>query len=343
MVDIDRASVTDQTTDTESTTIANISEEKVLNIVNISDVPDGELRNGKDLMDSKTSIVESKYPENLDDLTRHFAYMSLSLFIGYKALLINETPVACLIKDEVTDKILSIGYNFTNISLNGTQHAELIAVKRLIDDPSINFKNLVLYVTVEPCIMCASFLRQCGIGKVIYGCGNDRFGGNGTVLSIHLDKNLLDDPYPSFGGIMRTEGIQLLRNFYIQENESAPQPKVKKNKDIDQKLFPPNEFNLTKEEFVSFYGSGREDVWESHDKEITPTIGKGYTLGDFIDLNVAKEVPFLEEEMGKVDQDQINEFFHLFYDITDEGKVDYLKRIEKYNSKKRKLSEVSEV
>lgn len=42
-----------------------------------------------------------------------------------------------------------------------------------------------LYVTVEPCIMCASALRQLGIKEVFYGCANDRFGGCGSVLGVN--------------------------------------------------------------------------------------------------------------------------------------------------------------
>jgi len=44
-----------------------------------------------------------------------------------------------------------------------------------------------LYVTVEPCIMCASALRQMGIKEVYYGCANDRFGGNGSVLGVNKE------------------------------------------------------------------------------------------------------------------------------------------------------------
>lgn len=52
---------------------------------------------------------------------------------------------------------------------------------------STPLKGVVLYVTVEPCIMCASAMRQVGIEKVIYGCANDRFGGCGGVQSIHSE------------------------------------------------------------------------------------------------------------------------------------------------------------
>ncbi len=55
-----------------------------------------------------------------------------------------------------------------------------------IHPPSV-FQNTDLYVTVEPCIMCASALRQYRIRSVYYGCANERFGGTGGVLSIHSE------------------------------------------------------------------------------------------------------------------------------------------------------------
>ncbi|GAA6012089.1 hypothetical protein JCM10207_005124 [Rhodosporidiobolus poonsookiae] len=92
-------------------------------------------------------------------------------------------------------------------------------------------KGVVLYVTVEPCIMCASAMRQVGIEKVVYGCANDRFGGVGGVRSIHSDPRLLySPPYPAIGGYRREEAIMLLRRFYISENTSAPKPKKKSNR-----------------------------------------------------------------------------------------------------------------
>jgi tRNA(Arg) A34 adenosine deaminase TadA len=45
--------------------------------------------------------------------------------------------------------------------------------------------DTTLYVTVEPCIMCASALRQMGIKRVFYGCANERFGGCGSVLGVN--------------------------------------------------------------------------------------------------------------------------------------------------------------
>lgn len=72
-----------------------------------------------------------------------------------------------------------------------TQHAELEAIDSILADKALTPRNVqhplfetTLYVTVEPCIMCASALRQLGIKDVYYGCHNDRFGGCGSVLGV---------------------------------------------------------------------------------------------------------------------------------------------------------------
>jgi hypothetical protein len=77
-----------------------------------------------------------------------------------------------------------------------------------------------LYVTVEPCVMCASALRQFGIRSVYFGCLNDRFGGTGGVMTVHMDEGV-DPPYPVYGGLFREEAIMLLRRFYVQENDKG--------------------------------------------------------------------------------------------------------------------------
>ena len=49
----------------------------------------------------------------------------------------------------------------------------------------ILFQDSTLYVTIEPCIMCASAISQIGIKRAVFGASNDRFGGCGSVLSLH--------------------------------------------------------------------------------------------------------------------------------------------------------------
>lgn len=273
-----------------------------------------------------------------------FEMMSIALFVAFRALLNNETPVACIMVDSTTNTILNFGYNGTNDSLNGTRHAEFIAIDKVlnnelkdkkgdIDAVRKYFHNIDVYVTVEPCIMCALALKQIGIRRVVYGCGNDRFGGNGTVLAVNQDT--IDDGignYHSYGGVLRLEAIQLLRNFYIQENDTAPQPKIKKNKELQSKEYPPNiKFNqlYPPKVFEQFYVSNDSKVFMTDDevnREITPN-GNGYSIQKIFNFQLLETLPGIEHLFSNYRHDHLKEniyeFFNYFYSIDDNQKVDF--------------------
>ncbi|KAH0859744.1 hypothetical protein HID58_088005 [Brassica napus] len=85
------------------------------------------------------------------------------------------------------------------LCMKATRHVEMEAIDELIGQwqkdrlsPSQvaeKFSKCVLYVTCEPCIMCASTLSFLGIKEVYYACGNDKFGGCGSVLLLHLESS----------------------------------------------------------------------------------------------------------------------------------------------------------
>ncbi|KAG0256600.1 tRNA(adenine34) deaminase [Actinomortierella ambigua] len=110
-----------------------------------------------------------------------------------------EVPVGCVFVHTPTNKVIGSGRNRTNETLNGTRHAEFEGIDEIIQ--SVFFQeevkrrggvdkfwaDVTLYVTIEPCVMCASALRQLGIKEVYFGAGNDRFGGNGSVFTVHQE------------------------------------------------------------------------------------------------------------------------------------------------------------
>lgn len=109
----------------------------------------------------------------------------------------------------------------TNTTEQGTRHAEFVALAEIMSKhPQSILHETDLYVTVEPCIMCGSALRQYGIRAVYFGCLNDRFGGCGGVMNVHSDPGI-DGTFPCYGGLFREEAIMLLRRFYVQENEKG--------------------------------------------------------------------------------------------------------------------------
>lgn len=161
-----------------------------------------------------------------------------------EALAAGEVPVGCVfVRDGA---IIAKARNRTNELRNATRHAELEAIDSILSDRSLTpatsqypLADTTLYVTVEPCIMCASALRQMRIKEVYYGCGNDRFGGCGSVLGVN---EMLDHPshpaYRATGGYLREEAILILRRFYITENTNAPVPKSKANRVLKTEILP---------------------------------------------------------------------------------------------------------
>ena len=99
---------------------------------------------------------------------------------------IGEVPVGCVFVDD-KDQLISKACNATNITSNATRHAEFVAIDHIIQQRgSVDIlQTCTLYVTCEPCIMCAAALAQLQIRRVVFGCSNDRFGGCGSVLALH--------------------------------------------------------------------------------------------------------------------------------------------------------------
>ncbi|CAJ0846339.1 4738_t:CDS:2 [Entrophospora sp. SA101] len=103
------------------------------------------------------------------------------------------------------------------------------------------FQQCTLYVTVEPCVMCAYAIRILRIKHVYYGCSNERFGGTGSVFNIHNDTKLTLHPaYLCEGGYYREESIMLLRKFYVRENKNAPEPRRKHQRILKTEIKPSN-------------------------------------------------------------------------------------------------------
>eukprot|EP00527_Entomoneis_sp_CCMP2396_P008383 CAMPEP_0198146814 /NCGR_PEP_ID=MMETSP1443-20131203/31574_1 /TAXON_ID=186043 /ORGANISM="Entomoneis sp., Strain CCMP2396" /LENGTH=261 /DNA_ID=CAMNT_0043810895 /DNA_START=65 /DNA_END=850 /DNA_ORIENTATION=- len=96
-----------------------------------------------------------------------------------------------------------------------------------------DLKRCSLYVTCEPCIMCAAALAEVGIGRVIFGCRNDKFGGCGSILNLHEENRADLDAYPVKGDVMEQQAVALLRSFYDRENYNAPDDKRKRKDAVE--------------------------------------------------------------------------------------------------------------
>ncbi|KAK9914971.1 hypothetical protein WJX75_003148 [Coccomyxa subellipsoidea] len=164
---------------------------------------------------------------------RHF--MTLAFEEARGALARGEVPIGCIIVRE--GEVIATGSNMTNETRNATRHAEMDAIDKVLADTEASdrshaFERCRLFVTCEPCIMCAGALGLLRFAQVVYGCRNDRFGGCGSILSIHENGcgGCGGAPTPSEyklkcrGGLMAEEAVTLLKQFYATGNPKAPKP-----------------------------------------------------------------------------------------------------------------------
>ncbi|XP_057488509.1 tRNA-specific adenosine deaminase TAD2-like [Actinidia eriantha] len=168
------------------------------------------------------------------------AFMELAVQQAKLALDSLEVPVGCVIVED--GEVIASGRNRTTETRNATRHAEMEAIDFLLEQwhqiglseaaVAKKISQCSLYVTCEPCIMCASALSILGIKEVYYGCANDKFGGCGSILSLHSSspEPLLSGGvqwkkgFKCTGGVMASEAVALLRSFYEQGNPNAPKP-----------------------------------------------------------------------------------------------------------------------
>jgi tRNA-specific adenosine deaminase 2 len=137
-----------------------------------------------------------------------------------------EVSVGCILVHR--DKIIARGSNLTNAENDATRHAELVAFQRLAQSNSDSgslLKKSILFVTCEPCIMCASAIRMMGVPLVVYGCKNSRFGGCESVLTLGSPDVLAKLPkFDCVSGVLEEEAIEALRKFYGRANPNTVAP-----------------------------------------------------------------------------------------------------------------------
>lgn len=170
------------------------------------------------------------------DDDQHAHFMREALHEGELALERGEVPVGAVFVYE--GAIIARASNRVNELFNATKHAEIVAIEEIVAKYGAKatkvLANTTLYVTCEPCIMCASALSQVRIENCFFGCHNDRFGGCSSVLSLHETSSLPDSVhyhgFPCVSGLMKTEAIALLKRFYEMDNPRVEDSKKRRKK-----------------------------------------------------------------------------------------------------------------
>lgn len=144
-------------------------------------------------------------------------YMKEALRQAKKAYALREVPIGCVIVYE--DQILARGYNRRNTDKNTTAHAEMIAIRRASKKlGDWRLEGCTIYITLEPCQMCAGAIVQSRITRAVIGAMNPKAGCAGSVLNL-LEMPAFNHQVTVERGILEEECSSMLSGFFRELRE----------------------------------------------------------------------------------------------------------------------------
>lgn len=156
--------------------------------------------------------------------TQNEKYMRAALKQAQKAMLLNEVPIGCVIVRN--GKIIARGYNRRNTDHDVTSHAEMIAIKKASKKTGDwRLEDCEIYITLEPCQMCAGAIVQARIPKCVIGSRNPKAGCAGSVINL-LQMKKFNHQVELEDGVLEEECSALLSGFFEQLREEKRRKKA---------------------------------------------------------------------------------------------------------------------
>lgn len=157
-------------------------------------------------------------------------FMREALKQACKAAALEEVPIGCVIVQD--GKIIARGYNRRNTEGSTLAHAELIAIRKASKKlGDWRLEDCTLYVTLEPCPMCAGAILQARIPRVVIGTMNPKAGCAGSVLNI-LQNQQFNHQVSQTEGVLRQECQKLMQDFF--QNLRLRKKKAKEAENIEK-------------------------------------------------------------------------------------------------------------
>ena len=145
-------------------------------------------------------------------MTEDEKYMRQALRLAKKASNNGDVPIGCLIVYE--GKVIARGYNRRNKDKQSLAHAELIAIKKaskVMGDWRL--EDCKMYITLEPCQMCAGAIVQARIPEIVIGCMNPKAGCAGSIINL-LDMQEFNHQVQVTRGVLESECSSMLTEFF---------------------------------------------------------------------------------------------------------------------------------
>lgn len=138
-------------------------------------------------------------------------FMKIAINEAKKAYTKNEVPIgACIVYDGM---VIARGHNLRETKNISTMHAEIVTINKACKKLNTwKLEDCTLYVTLEPCIMCAGAIIQSRIKKVVYGAKDNRFGAFGSYIDV--PKYKFNHEVEIISGVMEEECSNLIKNFF---------------------------------------------------------------------------------------------------------------------------------
>ena len=154
-------------------------------------------------------------------------YMKEAIRQAKKAAALDEVPIGCVIVHE--GKIIARGYNRRNTDKNTASHAEINAIRkasRKLGDWRL--EGCTIYITLEPCQMCAGAIVQARIDRAVIGCMNPKAGCAGSILNL-LEMPQFNHQVEITRDVLKEECSQMLYQFFssLRERKKAEKKKAK--------------------------------------------------------------------------------------------------------------------
>lgn len=139
-------------------------------------------------------------------------YMKAAITQAKKAAAIGDVPIGCVIVYE--DKIIARGYNRRTADKTVLAHAEILAIKKACKKiGDWRLEDCTMYVTLEPCPMCAGAIVQARIPRVVVGCMNPKAGCAGSVMNL-LQEDGFNHQAELETGVLEEVCSQMMKDFF---------------------------------------------------------------------------------------------------------------------------------
>ena len=145
-------------------------------------------------------------------------FMSLAYKEAEKGYLLNEVPVGAILVDNATNSVISSAYNQVIKHKNSTKHAEMLLIEMGCKKKDSKYLvNTSIFVTLEPCAMCAAAISEVKIDRIYFGAYDEKNGSLESIMKIYNNKNYYVPEV--YGGINEIESSKILKKFFQEKRK----------------------------------------------------------------------------------------------------------------------------